>query len=118
MIDLTGKVALVTGGSRGLGRAIALTFGSLGAKVAVNYHSNESAAQEVVQQLKEGGKGDALAVKGDVSKTDEAAKVVKTTTEAFGRLDVLVNNAGATRDNLLVMMKEEDWDFIITTNLK
>ena len=118
MIDLTNKVALVTGGSRGIGRAICLQFGQLGAKVAVNYHSNEAAAQEVVAAIKALGKGDAIAVQGDVSKSADAARVVKTTTDAFGRLDILVNNAGTTRDNLLALMKEDDWDFIITTNLK
>jgi 3-oxoacyl-[acyl-carrier protein] reductase len=118
MIDLTNKVALVTGGSRGIGRAICLQFGALGARVAVNYHSNEAAAQDVVAAIKAQGKGDAIAVQGDVSKMDDATKVVKATTDAFGRLDILVNNAGTTRDNLLAMMKEDDWDFIITTNLK
>lgn len=118
MIDLTGKVALVTGGSGGVGRAIALKLGALGAKVAVNYLSNEAAAQEVVSAIKQTGKGDAIAVQGDVSKADEATRVVKATTDAFGRLDILVNNAGTTRDNLLAMMKEEDWDFILNTNLK
>ena len=118
MIDLTGKVALVTGGSRGIGRAICVKLGSLGAKVAVNYHSNQAAAQAVVDEIKALNKGDAIAVQGDVSRSDDALKVVKATTDAFGRLDILVNNAGTTRDNLLAMMKEEDWDFILTTNLK
>jgi 3-oxoacyl-[acyl-carrier protein] reductase len=119
MIDLSGKVALVTGGSRGVGRAICIRFGELGARVAVNYHSNETAAQEVVAAIKAMGKGgDAIAVQGDVSKTDEAQKVVKATTDVFGRLDILVNNAGTTRDNLLALMKEDDWDYIINTNLK
>jgi 3-oxoacyl-[acyl-carrier protein] reductase len=119
MIDLKGKVALVTGGSRGLGRAICLKFGSLGAKIAVNYNNNEAAAHEVVSAIKAIGNGaDAIAVQGDVSKSEDAAKVVKATTDAFGRLDILVNNAGTTRDNLLAMMKEEDWDFILSTNLK
>jgi 3-oxoacyl-[acyl-carrier protein] reductase len=95
-----------------------LQFGALGARVAVNYHSNEAAAQDVVAAIKAQGKGDAIAVQGDVSKMDDATKVVKATTDAFGRLDILVNNAGTTRDNLLAMMKEDDWDFIITTNLK
>ncbi len=118
MIDLTGKVALVTGGSRGIGRAICLKLGSLGAKVAVNYNANEAAAQVVVNEIKAEGKGDAIAVKGDVSKAEEAAKVIKATTEAFGRLDILVNNAGTTRDNLLAIMKEVDWDTVLNTNLK
>jgi 3-oxoacyl-[acyl-carrier protein] reductase len=118
MIDLTGKAALVTGGSRGLGRAIALQLASLGARVAVNYHTNAGAARSVVDAIKSEGKGDGLALQGDVSKSEDAQRVVKGTTEAFGRLDILVNNAGTTRDNLLAIMKEEDWDFIISTNLK
>ena len=118
MTDLSGKVALVTGASRGIGRAIAQKLGALGAKVAVNYQSNESAAREVVESIKATGKGDALAVQGDVSRFDEAGRVLKATTDAFGRLDILVNNAGTTRDNLLAMMKEEDWDSVLNTNLK
>ncbi len=118
MIDLSGKVALVTGGSRGIGRAISLKFGALGARVAVNYSTSEAAAHEVVEAITSMGKGDALAVKGDVSRSDEASRVVKATTDAFGRLDILVNNAGTTRDTLLAMMKEEDWDLVIDTNLK
>jgi len=118
MIDLTGKAALVTGGSRGLGRAIALQLASLGAKVAVNYHANAEAARAVVDAINTQAKGDGLALQGDVSKSEDAQKVVKGTTDAFGRLDILVNNAGTTRDNLLALMKEEDWDFIISTNLK
>ena len=117
MIDLTGKSALVTGGSRGLGRAVCEKLAALGAKVAVNYNANEAAAHEVVNGIKAKG-GEAIAVQGDVSKFEVAAKVVKATTDAFGRLDILVNNAGTTRDNLLALMKEEDWDFVIATNLK
>ncbi|MBI1802029.1 MAG: 3-oxoacyl-ACP reductase FabG, partial [Chloroflexi bacterium] len=119
MIDLSGKVALVTGGSRGVGRAICLKLGEMGARVAVNFHTNALAAQEVVTAIKNMGKGgDAIAVQGDVSRAADAALCVKATTDAFGRLDILVNNAGTTRDNLLVMMKEEDWDFVLSTNLK
>ena len=117
MIDLSGKVALVTGGSRGIGRAICLKFAQLGAKVAVNYNANAAAAQAVVDAIKALGKSDALAIKGDVSKVEEAGKVLKATTDAFGRLDILVNNAGTTRDNLLALMKE-DWDTVLNTNLK
>jgi 3-oxoacyl-[acyl-carrier protein] reductase len=119
VIDLSGKVALVTGGSRGLGRGICLRLGGLGARVAVNYNSSEAAAQEVVAAIKaQVNGGDALAVQGDVSKSAQAQRVVKATTDAFGRLDILVNNAGTTRDNLLALMKEEEWDHIISTNLK
>lgn len=117
MIDLTGRVALVTGGSRGIGRAIALKLASLGAKVAVNYRINEAAAQEVVKEIASQG-GEAIALQGDVRDADQAGDLVKKTLEAFGRLDILVNNAGITKDNLLVRMKESDWDLVIDTNLK
>lgn len=117
MIDLNGKVALVTGASRGIGRAIAIRLGGLGAKVVVNYYKSADAATQVVDEIKANG-GDALAVQGDVSKFDQAQSVIKATLDAFGRLDILVNNAGTTRDNLLALMKEEDFDFIIENDLK
>lgn len=117
MIDLTGRVALVTGGSRGIGRAIALKLASLGAKVAVNYRTNEAAAQEVIKEIASQG-GEAIALQGDVRDADQAGDLVKKTLEAFGRLDILVNNAGITKDNLLARMKESDWDLVIDTNLK
>src|SRR5512143_4282337 len=101
MSDLSGKVALVTGGSRGIGRAIAVKLGALGAKVAVNYNSNEAAALDVVNAIKAGGRGDAAGVRGDVSRSEDAARIVKFATDTFGRLDILVNNAGTTRDMLL-----------------
>ncbi len=117
MIDLTGRVALVTGGSRGIGRAIALKLASLGAKVAVNYRTNEAAAQEVIREIASQG-GEAIALQGDVKDADQARDLVKKTLEAFGRLDILVNNAGITKDTLLARMKESDWDLVIDTNLK
>jgi 3-oxoacyl-[acyl-carrier protein] reductase len=117
MIDLTGKVALVTGGSRGIGRAIALKLASLGARVVVNYQSHAAAAQAVVAEIETGG-GKALAVQGDVRHPDDAQRLVKATLDTFGRLDILVNNAGTTRDMLLAMMKEDDWNTVIDTNLK
>ncbi len=117
MIDFNGKVALVTGASRGIGRAIAIRLGSLGASVAVNYNSSAAAAAEVVQAIIDAG-GKAIAIQGDVSKFDQAQNVVKATTDAFGRLDILVNNAGTTRDNLLALMKEQDFDFVIENDLK
>lgn len=117
MIDLTGRVALVTGGSRGIGRAIALKLASLGAKVAVNYRTNEAAAQEVIREIASQG-GEAIALQGDVKDADQARDLVKNTLEAFGRLDILVNNAGITKDTLLARMKESDWDLVIDTNLK
>lgn len=117
MIDLKGKVALVTGASRGIGRAIAIRLAELGAKVVVNYFKSADAANEVVEQIKANG-GNAIVVQGDVSKFDQAGSVIKATTDAFGRLDILVNNAGTTRDNLLALMKEQDFDYIIENDLK
>jgi 3-oxoacyl-[acyl-carrier protein] reductase len=114
---LSGKVALVTGGSRGIGRAICLELAAQGAKVVVNYAGSQAAAEAVVAQIKEQG-GEALAVQGDVASYEDAEKMVKATLEAFGRVDILVNNAGITRDNLLIRMKEEDWDAVLNTNLK
>ncbi len=117
MIDLTDRVALITGGSRGIGRAIALKLASLGANAAVNYRANEAAAQEVIKEIASQG-GEAIALQGDVRDADQAGHLVKKTLEAFGRLDILVNNAGITKDTLLVRMKESDWDLVIDTNLK
>lgn len=116
MPDLKNKVAIVTGASRGIGRAVALKLGSLGAKVIVNYNQNANAAETVVAELKKNG--EAMASQGDVSNFEEAQKVVKAAIDAYSRLDILVNNAGTTRDNLLALMKEEDFDLIIKTNLK
>jgi 3-oxoacyl-[acyl-carrier protein] reductase len=117
MVNLSGKVALVTGASRGIGRAIALRLASLGARVVVNYQKNADAADQVVAQIKEQS-GQAIAVQADVSRFDEAQKLVKATVDGYGRLDILVNNAGTTRDNLLALMKEEDFDVIIQNDLK
>ncbi|WP_018132888.1 3-oxoacyl-[acyl-carrier-protein] reductase [Effusibacillus pohliae] len=114
---LAGKVALVTGASRGIGRAIALALAERGAKVVVNYAGNQAAAEEVVARIRDRG-GEAVAVQGDVANREAAEKMVDTATGTFGRLDILVNNAGITRDNLLIRMKEEDWDAVIDTNLK
>ena len=114
---LDGKCALVTGASRGIGRAVALKLASEGAKVALNFAGNEAAANEVRQEIEAAG-GQAILVKADVA--DEAAvqDMVQKTADAFGRIDILVNNAGITRDGLLARMKEEDWDAVLSTNLK
>ena len=114
---LDGKCALVTGASRGIGRAVALKLASEGAKVALNFAGNEAAANAVRQEIEAAG-GEAILVKADVS--DEAAvqDMVQKTADAFGRIDILVNNAGITRDGLLARMKEEDWDAVLSTNLK
>jgi 3-oxoacyl-[acyl-carrier protein] reductase len=116
-MSLEGKVAVVTGGSRGLGRGIALELGKRGAKVVVNYNTNVDAANEVVQLVKDAG-SDALAAQSDVSQYDAAQSLIKAAIEFGGRLDILVNNAGATRDMLLALMSENDWDVVIATNLK
>lgn len=117
MADLSNKIALVTGASRGIGRACALKLASLGAKVVVNYNKNQQAAEQVVAEIKNAG-GDAIAVQGDVSDFTVAQNVVKAAIDAYGRLDILVNNAGTTRDTLLAMMKEDEFDSVIATNLK
>ena len=116
-MDFTGKVAVVTGGSRGIGRAIALRLAAAGAKVVVNYNSNETAANEVVRQVQAGG-GEAIAVQADVSQPAQAQALVDAAQKMFGRVDILVNNAGTTRDTLIMRMSEEDWDLVIDTNLK
>jgi 3-oxoacyl-[acyl-carrier protein] reductase len=115
--NLRDKVAVVTGGSRGIGRAIALRLASEGAIVAVNFRSNEVAANEVVGEIKAAG-GQAIAIQADVSRADEAQALLDGAKKAFGRVDILVNNAGTTRDTLLMRMSEEDWDVVIDTNLK
>jgi 3-oxoacyl-[acyl-carrier protein] reductase len=111
------KVAVVTGASRGIGRAIAIELAKRGAKVVVNYNASAGPAEEVVAAIKNAD-GEAIAVKADVSRLADAQALIKSATDTFGRLDILVNNAGTTRDALLAMMKEEDWDLVLTTNLK
>jgi 3-oxoacyl-[acyl-carrier protein] reductase len=111
------KVALVTGGSRGIGRAVALALAKDGAAVAVNYNSNSAAADEVVKLIEADG-GKAIAIKGDVSDFAQAEALVKQTIESLGNLQILVNNAGTTRDMIIMMMPEDDWDTVIRTNLK
>ncbi|GAB4155768.1 MAG: 3-oxoacyl-[acyl-carrier-protein] reductase [Candidatus Promineifilaceae bacterium] len=114
---LAGKVALVTGGSRGIGRAIAFDLAANGAKVVVNYQSSSAAAAEVVAAIAAAG-GEAMAVQADVADFAAAQALVKETVAAYGQIDILVNNAGTTRDTLLMMMSENDWDTVINTNLK
>ncbi|MEZ4645037.1 MAG: 3-oxoacyl-[acyl-carrier-protein] reductase [Chloroflexota bacterium] len=114
---LEGKVAIVTGASRGIGRAIAEDLAANGARVVVNYHSSAEAATEVVQSI-EGNGGTAVAVQADVSNFEAAKELIKATIDTYGQVDILVNNAGTTRDMLLPMMKEDDWDIVIETNLK
>lgn len=114
---LQGKVALVTGASRGIGRAIALELARQGAKVAVNYAGSEAKANEVVEEIKNMG-GEAFAIQADVSNAKAVDQMVKAVLERFERIDILVNNAGITRDNLLMRMKEEEWDDVMNINLK
>lgn len=116
-MKLLGKVALVTGASRGIGRDIAIELAKAGANVAVNYAGSEARANEVVQEIQGLGR-EAFAVQCDVANADSVAEMVKQTIERWGSLDILVNNAGITRDNLIMRMKEDEWDDVINTNLK
>ncbi len=117
MFDLSNKIALVTGASRGIGAEIARQLAAAGATVIVNYHSSQQAAEQVVADIEAAG-GQAVAMQADVSDFKQAGDMVKAIKKAFGRLDILVNNAGTTRDNIIALMNEEDWDVVIRTNLK
>ena len=114
---LDGRVGLVTGASRGIGRAIALEMACEGCKVLVNYRQNAEQAKEVVQRIVQSG-GEAQALQADVRFPDQAEALVAAALETFGTLDILVNNAGIVRDKLLMRMSEEDWDAVLDTNLK
>jgi 3-oxoacyl-[acyl-carrier protein] reductase len=114
---LEGKVAIVTGASRGIGRAIALELARRGAQVVVNYNRSAEAAAEVVASIEAAG-GQATAVQADVSDFEQAGRLIQAGLEAFGQIDILVNNAGTTRDQLLMLLKEEDWDDVLRINLK
>lgn len=116
-MSAAGRVALVTGGSRGIGQAIALRLARDGIAVAVNYRGSAEAAAETVQRIADAG-GRAVALAADVAAAGEATKLVADTVAHFGRLDILVNNAGITRDNLAMRLSEDDWDAVLTTNLK
>ena len=117
ILSLENKVALVTGGSRGIGRAIALELAARGAAVVVNYNKSPESAEEVVKKIQETG-AKAAASQADVSDFKQAEALVKFAIETFGDLSILVNNAGITRDQLIMMMPEADWDSVINTNLK
>ena len=114
---LKGKCAIITGASRGLGKAIALKLASLGANIVINYRSNEKEALEVENEIKNMGV-EAITVKGDISKAQEVENLVLVAKEKFGNIDIMVNNAGITKDTLILRMKEEDFDSVIDVNLK
>ena len=116
MTALSEQVAIVTGASRGIGRATAIALATTGVKVVVNYAQSSGAAEEVVQEIEKNG-GNAIAFKADVSKTEEVDSLIEQTLKTFGRIDILVNNAGITRDTLLLRMKLEDWQAVIDLNL-
>lgn len=116
-MTLVGKVALVTGGSRGIGRAVALKLAENGADVAINYAGNTAAAEEVKAAIEKLGRK-AMLVQGSVADTDGVQSLVNQVVKELGGLDILINNAGITRDGLLMRMKEADWDAVLETNLK
>lgn len=115
--ELAGRVALVTGGSRGIGRAVACVLGRMGAKVLVNYNGSEERAMETVREILEAG-GEAEAYGCDVSDYDACGRMAEELLQRHGHVDILVNNAGITRDNLIMRMTEEDYDKVLDTNLK
>ncbi len=117
MIDLSNKTALVTGGSRGIGRAAAIKLASRGAKVAINYNVNKTAALRVIEEINEINQV-AIAMPGDVAKSADVKAIINETIDKLGSLDILINNAGITRDNLLIRMKEDEWNAVLDTNLK
>ncbi|MFB5191533.1 3-oxoacyl-[acyl-carrier-protein] reductase [Alicyclobacillus fastidiosus] len=114
---MEGKVSIVTGASRGIGRAIATLLGANGGRVVVNYQGREDAAKETAQLIEAAG-GEAIVERADVSAAEDAKRLVDVAVAAFGRVDILVNNAGIARDGLLMRMKDEDWDDVLNTNLR
>jgi 3-oxoacyl-[acyl-carrier protein] reductase len=114
--DLSGKVAVVTGSSRGIGAGIAQTLAAQGAKVVVNHRNSPEGAEEVVSTIKAAG-GEAIIIQADVGQSSEAQRLIKETIDTYGQIDILVNNAGTTRDTLIMMMKDEDWELVLRTNL-
>ena len=116
MIDLTGKVAVVTGSSRGIGAGIVTELARLGAKVVINYNHSREDAEAVLQAIQTIG-GEGLTIQADVSQAKDAQRLIKEALNSLGQIDILVNNAGTTRDNLIMRMKEEEWDLVLQTNL-
>jgi len=116
-LRLDNKTAIITGGSRGIGKEVALHLASLGADIAISYNSNADAANKVIEEIRSMGRK-AIAMKADVGKKEQVEEFVGEVLEQYGNIDILVNNAGITRDNLLLRMKEEEWDEVLNTNLK
>ncbi len=117
MLSLKGKIAVVTGSSKGIGASTALKLAEAGADLVINYNTDEKGADKIVRLIKEKGQN-ALKVQANVSYPQDAQKLIKNTISQYGKIDILVNNAGITRDKLLLRMKEEDWEQVINVNLK
>lgn len=116
-MNLTGKTAVVTGSSRGIGRAIALSLAAQGARIVVNYRTRQAEADAVAAEIAAAG-GEALVVGADVGKLDDVKRLAEAAVKRFGRIDILVNNAGLVRDNYIAFMKDEEWDDVVDTVLK
>ena len=116
-LDLTGKIALITGGSRGIGKAIALAFSSKGANVAITYANSSGSAGQVTEEINKLG-SDAMSIQANSSDFSRANEVIDEVLQKWGKIDILVNNAGITRDGLILRMSEDQWDQVIETNLK
>lgn len=114
---LKGKVAVITGAGRGIGRSIALQFAEYGSKVVLNYRNSITQVEELLNQIKQSG-GEAIAIQADISKEEDVKKLLQEAVNYYGRLDVLVNNAGITKDNLMMRMSSEDFDQVLDINLK
>ena len=117
VIDLTNRVALVTGASRGIGRAVALKLAECGAKIVINYKQSAAQAEKVAEQIRSQG-GQCLTVQGDVAVAADVERVFQVAQQSFGRVDILVNNASINRDTLILRMSEQDWDEVLSTDLR
>ncbi|GAG53085.1 unnamed protein product, partial [marine sediment metagenome] len=117
VIDLTNRVALVTGASRGIGRAAALKLAECGAKIVINYKQSAAQAEKVAEQIRSQG-GQCLTAQGDVAVAADVERVFQAAQQSFGRVDILVNNASINRDTLILRMSEQDWDEVLSTDLR